>query len=151
MANEQQMQAEALKEHNHRWPSPNHNFVPEYQQSGIPFAKREVLTAITLTKQIVFPSVTRWITITSPSEVYINFHEDDTQFSDEKSFFVPANTATRFELKCKKLNIRADSANVVAANPPVAAVDQYVYILAGLTNVPTRNFPDQTAANGFSV
>jgi hypothetical protein len=124
-------------ENNHRWPSPHHNFVPEYQQSGIPFAKK--LTTPNKV-QVEFPSVTRWISISSESASYINFHqdvgEDNNNWDDNWSFYIPANTVTRFELKCKVINVKS-------------AGD--VYILAGLTNVLTYNFPDQTAANGFAV
>lgn len=133
---------------NTRWPSPHHNFVPEYQQSGIPFAKEVTLTAANPKAQVLFPSVTRWITITSVSGCYINFNDDLDLFDDNtKAFYVPANTATRFELKCKALNIKEGAGNL--DNDPI--VNQYVYILAGLTNVPPKNFPNQTADNGFAV
>jgi hypothetical protein len=135
MANEQQMQSDALKEHNHRWPSPNHNFVPEYQQSGIPFAKK-----VNSDSKVEFPSVTRWISISCANDCYINFNQSKPAdiAANEYSFYIPAKTVTRFELKCKVINVKSVG-------------DVSVYILAGLTNVPTRNFPDQTAANGFSV
>jgi hypothetical protein len=122
-------------EHNHRWPSPNHNFVPEYQQSGIPFAK-----SVAADSKLEFPSVTRWISISCESDCYINFN--DTKPNDitteQFSFYIPAKTVTRFELKCKSINV--DS--VGGGN---------IFVLAGLTNIPPKNFPDQTAANGFSV
>jgi len=139
MANEQQMQADALKEHNHRWPSPNHNFVPEYQQSGIPFAKK-----VNSNSEVEFPSVTRWISISCATDCYINFKQEKpgNVIGNDFSFYIPAKTVTRFELKCKKINVESVA---------IGGVDNSVYILAGLTNVPTRNFPDQTAANGFSV
>ncbi len=118
---------------NSRWPSPHHNFVPEYQQSGIPFAKKLIEPN---EEQVEFPSVTRWISISSESASYINFHQNAADWDDNWSFYIPANTVTRFELKCKVINVKS-------------AGD--VYILAGLTNVLTYNFPDQTAANGFAV
>lgn len=136
-------------EKNSRWPSPHHNFVPEYQQSGVPFAKNITLTAGSPKQQVVFPSVTRWITITSVSACYINFNDDITLFTNNNNaFYVPANTTTRFELKCKTINIKEGAGNL-AVGPP--AVNQNVYILAGLTNIAPHNFPDQTYLNGFSV
>lgn len=125
---------------NSRWPSPHHNFVPEYQQSGIPFAKAVTLASDGDKSQIEFNSVTRWIAISSGSACYINFNDDITLFTDNtKAFYIPANTVTRFELKCKCINVKA-SANT-----------QTIHVLAGLTNIHTYNFPDQTAANGFAV
>jgi hypothetical protein len=118
---------------NSRWPSPHHNFVPEYQQSGIPFAKKLIEPN---EEQVEFPSVTRWISISSASASSINFHQNAADWDDNWSFYIPANTVTRFELKCKVINVKSTGD---------------VYILAGLTNVHPSNFPDQTADNGFSV
>lgn len=123
--------------HNTRWPSPNHNFVPEYQQSGVPHAEKKVIGAGT-TVEFTFTHLTRWISISSDAACYINFHETLGSFNDAKAFYIPANTTTRFELKCKKINIKGAEA-------------QAVYVLAGLTGIPSQNFPDQTSANGFFV
>ena len=122
-----------------RWPEPHHNFVPEYQQSGIPFAESVELDENDAS-QIAFNSVTRWIAISSGSACYINFNDNVALFTDNtKAFYIPANTVTRFELKCKCVNVKASADN------------QIIYVLAALTNIPTKNFPDQTAANGFAV
>ena len=138
-------------EKNNRWPSPHHNFVPEYQQSGVPFAKKVTLTEAFPKQQVIFPSVTRWITITSVSACYINFNDDITLFeNNNNAFYVPANTTTRFELKCKTINIKEAAGNLDDDAQP-AAITQSVYILAGLTNIAPHNFPDQTYLNGFSV
>lgn len=125
---------------NSRWPSPHHNFVPEYQQSGIPFAKSVTLAADGDITQISFPSITRWIVLSSTNDCYINFNDDETLWDDNsQAFYVPTGMHTRFELKCKTLNVKATH-NA-----------QNIYILAGLTNIAPHNFPDQTYLNGFAV
>lgn len=126
-------------ENNTRWPAPNHNFVPEYQQSGIPHAE-----AIELDEngkhQFTFTHVTRWISISSGTACYINFNDNKTLWADNtKAFLIPANTVTRFEVKCKSINVKATVDN------------QVIHVFAGLTGIPARNFPDQTEANGFAV
>jgi hypothetical protein len=120
---------------NTRWPSPHHNFVPEYQQSGIPFAKK-----VASDTQITFPSVTRWISISCDVDCYINFNQTKPAniSTDTYSFYIPAKTITRFELKCKVVNVKSSNGNDV-------------FVLAGLTNIPPKNFPDQTSDNGFTV
>jgi len=125
-------------ENNTRWPAPNHNFVPEYQQSGIPHAEAIELDANGV-HQFTFTHVTRWISISSSAACYVNFNDDPDSFNDTKSFYIPANTATRFEVKCKSVNVKATAEN------------QFIHVLAGLTGIPARNFPDQTSDNGFFV
>jgi hypothetical protein len=123
--------------HNTRWPSPHHNFVPEYQQSGIPHAEKKTIGAGTIV-QFEFTHLTRWISISSAAACYVNFNDNPASFNDAKSFYIPANTATRFELKCKNINVKGIDT-------------QAVFVLAGLTSIPSQNFPDQTSANGFFV
>ena len=125
--------------HNSRWPSPNHNFVPEYQQSGVPYA-----ASIGLNDggkhQFTFTHVTRWVSISSSTACYINFTDSAADWvNNTKAFLIPANTTTRFELKCKNINVKA------------TADAQVIHVLAGLTGVPSQNFPDQTSENGFFV
>lgn len=125
--------------HNTRWPSPNHNFVPEYQQSGVPYAA-SIQLANNAKHQFTFTHVTRWVSISSATACYINFTDNTANWTDNtKAFLIPANTATRFELKCKNINVKA------------TAADQVIHVLAGLTGVPSQNFPDQTSTNGFFV
>jgi len=126
-------------ENNHRWPTPNHNFVPEYQQSGIPHAEA-IQLATNGKHKFTFTHVTRWISISSGTACYINFNDDNALWTDNtKAFLIPANTVTRFEVKCKSINVKATAAN------------QFIHVLAGLTGIPASNFPDQTAVNGFAV
>ena len=148
----------ADNDHNTRVPRPAHNYVPEYQQSGIPFAKEVTLTGNA--DDVDFDFVTRWIIVKSAegnSEVRLGFNsenakgvnatawysllgdinqtaEDGSQAAD---FTRLAVETPRLEVKCKKISLKG------------VAGDK-VYIIAGLTNIRSLDFPDQTAANGFT-
>jgi hypothetical protein len=134
-------------EKNSRWPSPHHNFVPEYQQSGIPFAITYTAVGDTW-QQLDFPAVTRWIHIYTTQDIRINFNDDITKVgsaiahTDNTNFVavIPAGQSIRFELKCKNINFRRSGNQ-----------DAQISIIAGLTNVHPSNLPDQTYANGFPV
>lgn len=149
----------ADNDHNTRVPRPAHNYVPEYQQSGIPFVKEVTIPDGGLV-DVNFDFVTRWIIVKSAegnSEVKLGFNsenakgvnanawysllgdinqtsEDGTQAAD---FTRLAVETPRLEVKCKKISLKG-----VAGNK--------VYIIAGLTNIRSLDFPDQTAANGFT-
>jgi len=126
-------------EDNHRWPKPNHNFVPEYQMSGIPYAETITPLANGDTHTFTFDQVTRWIVISSTQNVQIGFN-DDEDIHTVYYFQMPAGISQRFELKCKNVVIK----NNGGANATVS-------VLAGLTNVVANTFPDQTNDNGFKV
>lgn len=125
----------------HRWPSPNHNYVPEFQLSGIPYAITANIANNT-TESFTFNSVTRWISISSDVDVQLGFNDDET-IHGNYYFICKAGMTQRFELKCKKIVIKKpDTDPETSAN---------VSILAGLTNVASTSFPDQTNENGFIV
>lgn len=125
----------------HRWPSPNHNYVPEFQLSGIPYAKSATI-ADGETISFEFDHLTRWIAISSSQDVQLGFHNDDTIHGDYY-FICKSGMTQRFELKCKKIVIK----NASGVADPAANVS----ILAGLTNINSNTFPDQLNANGFIV
>jgi len=122
----------------HRWPSPNHNYVPEFQLSGIPYAETKTVNS-SATVTFTFNSVTRWIAISSDKDVQLGFH-DDGSIHDLYYFTCKAGMTQRFELKCKKIVIK----NATLENASVS-------VLAGLTNVAATSFPDQKNTNGFIV
>jgi hypothetical protein len=128
-------------EDNHRWPKPNHNFVPEYQMSGIPYAETFTPLADGSRHEFTFDQVTRWVVISSTKTVQIGFN-DDGNIHTVYYFQMPAGISQRFELKCKSLVIKNIDGNGNAAT---------VSVLAGLTNVVANTFPDQTNDNGFKV
>jgi hypothetical protein len=152
-------------ENNHRWPAPNHNYVPEFQMSGIPFV--ETFTFPTnggsnngelTSKKVSFDQVTRWIQFlnhnnANNSHIYVFFNETElNSFIAGKngSNIVPngykgskhiridnATYSPRLELKCKELWILGEEGTICS-------------IMAGLTNVPASGFPNQTYSNGFT-
>jgi hypothetical protein len=163
-----------MSEASRRIPRPHHNFVPEYQMSGIPFCETRNLTtqnndevhiggvdnndpdAFSGALRFTFPSVTRWIIIHNHSHANINnddshirvyFSKKELLKSKEidedtsKHYFSVDHDGTtqRLEIKCKELYIRPETKNKT-----------YTFsVVAGLTNVDSSDFPDQTYENGF--
>lgn len=149
---------------NSRWPLPSHNFVPEYQQSGLPFVLTKTLLApgddladSIEDYKIEFPTLTRWIKIHSHDDaaggvnpktgfrVYFNKDAALTAYNvagaqDQHYYLHDLEEVTsRLELKCKYIYcIPTDKNN--------AAI---VSIIAGLTSIKTKELPDQTYENGF--
>lgn len=145
-----------------RYPSPSHNFVPEYQQSGIPFVKTVALpdmdNAGSAVVKIEFDSVTRWLMFHMdghadklPVRIYFseesanNFSSSNNNEFDEASgpfFEIHTGEMTpRLELKCKAVWLAVTGNN----NDPIN-----VSVIAGLTNINALDFPDQTSDNGFT-
>lgn len=148
------------KDHNTRVPRPAHNFVPEYQQSGIPFIYTQEVDAVdadrTLTEaniddyKISFDQVTRWLIV----------HCHDTAKSTCRLYFSKAaalksydanpdmhfhridgeETSPRLEIKSKHIYLIPDDRRKAME----------VSVIAGLTGVLSSDFPDQTKANGFT-
>ena len=135
------------KEHARRIPRPSHNFVPEYQMSGVPHVETRDLDTLAFgggsrdiqsTHKFTFGSVTRWIKITcdKAGRLYFNKTAADTE-ADTHFYTLGANSTVRLELKCKEFYVMP-SGN-----------ETRVSVIAGLTNVLAEDFPDQTKANGF--
>jgi len=125
-------------EHGRRIPRPSHNFVPEYQMSGIPHVEEVTLTAAASDK-VTFDHVTRWIVVSNPvgnDAIKLGFNA--TGVANDNFFQIAAGSTTpRLEIKCKELYIAGSNTNKV-------------HIIAGLTNVFASDFPDQKATNGFT-
>ena len=126
------------KEHARRIPRPSHNFVPEYQMSGIPHVEEVTLTNAASDK-FTFDHVTRWIVISNPTgNNVIKLGFNKTGVEANNFFQIEAGSTTpRLEIKCKEIHI-------------VGTNTQKVHIIAGLTNVMAEDFPDQKATNGFT-
>jgi len=121
-----------------RYPSPSHNFVPEYQQSGIPHVETKSVTN-GATMDFAFSTVTRWIVIDSNVACKLYFSDTAAAAGDDDHYFLlPASSLVRLELKCKELYV-VPEANVAT-----------VSVIAGLTSINSKDFPDQTYANGFT-
>ena len=117
----------ADNDHNTRWPSPSVTSVPEYQLSGLPFCHTK--ENVNGNESFTFPRVTRWISVSSTVAVKIFFAEDPDNAGlphDNKFFLVPANTASRLELRCAKLYVRTEAQGNVS-------------VIAGLTHISSNN------------
>ena len=152
-----------MSEAERRIPRPHHNFVPEYQQSGIPHVETRTLPASDDTAELTaaiasykfeFDSVTRWIEIhnhgTNENQQHLRMYFNETAAKtayelnvanqDKHYFLIDGESSTsRLEVKSK----------VVYLVPDVAAKSFKVSVVAGLTSVKSEDFPDQTRANGF--
>ncbi|WP_438964810.1 hypothetical protein, partial [Winogradskyella sp.] len=107
-----------------------------------------------------FDFVTRWIIVKNPAgnnEVKLGFNSEAGKGVNSSAWYSllgdlrqtsedgsNANDFTRLsvetprlEVKCKKICLKGTAA-------------QKVYVIAGLTNIRSLDFPDQTAANGFT-
>ena len=158
----------SVTEASRRIPRPSHNFVPEYQMSGIPHVETRTLAARADNDGVIaaidshkftFGSVTRWIVINNHSNnagkhlrVYFNETAAKTAYdsgnndiddpdSDLHYFVINGDEQTqRLEIKCKELYLIPDTIN-----------DTFqVTVIAGLTNVMAEDFPDQQYTNGFT-
>lgn len=143
-------------EHGRRIPRPSHNFVPEYQQSGIPYVKKITLGAGAT--KVTFDSVTRWVIVKNPAGNNLvklgfnatgvaadNFYllQGDLELTDTNAqrvndtFTTKSVETPRLEIKCKELYLLGTNG-------------EDVYVIAGLTSVAAEDFPDQKKENGFT-
>lgn len=127
------------------WANVNHNYVPEYQQSAIPYVTSSITVANGITS-VTFPYVTRWIMVnnqgtdTSRSATQnLAFGFSSTGASGGNKFIVQAGQTTeRLELKCTTLFFSGSSVGVPFS------------IIAGLTSIPAGNLPALSASNGVA-
>lgn len=138
---------------------PSHNYVPEYQQSGIPFVKSSTTVNLNIVNNVItniadfkidFNRVTRWIMIHNHDHVdkghlrvYFSKESAENAFNagdNDNYFLIDSELETnRLEIKCKEIYIVPDD-----------SADNISYsLIAGLTNILSSDFPDQTTANGF--
>lgn len=124
-----------------------HNYVPEYQQSSIPWVTASTLaTAEVSMYHARFPTVTRWIQLHNRDQAggsILRFGFTaagvTTGSADPSHFFElhAGEVSEVLELKCTDLYVMADT-NTTPFN-----------IIAGLTNIQRDAFPVLTGSNGF--
>ena len=127
------------------WGPPAHNFVPEYQQSGIPFVTSSAANEVTDAPiQVSFPYVTRWVKIFNTDGVAgdtlrVGFTQNGVNSVETANYFILSGSESteRLELKCKEIWLRRHGSNNASFS-----------VLAGLTNVPASSFPSLTGSNG---
>ena len=163
----------SVTEASRRIPRPHHNFVPEYQMSGIPHVETRELVDATLigddgneaangdadasisniaSFKFEFKSVTRWVSINNHSNnagKHIRVYFNET--AAKTAYATAANQDMHyFELNgdqaSQRLEIKCKELFII----PQTFDDNFTAsIVAGLTNVTAEDFPDQTKANGF--
>ena len=145
---------------------PAHNYVPEYQQSSIPWVKTEIGKAAPVLGNVLgvadvitnidsfktsFSRVTRWFIIYNHGNnidkhlrVYFSEESAKNAYSanaNDNYFLIDGEIETnRLEVKCKTIYILPDN----------SGNDVNYSLIAGLTNIRSEDFPDQTTSNGFT-
>ena len=131
------------------WGPPAHNFVPEYQQSSIPFVTSSGTNEVTTAPvRVTFPYVTRWIQVfntdaTAADTIRFGFSQsgvNPTATQDANYLILSGGVSTeRLELKCKEVWFRQHGSSPTSFS-----------LIAGLTNVPSGSFPALTGSNGVA-
>ena len=120
-------------DHNTRWPKPSINHVPEYQLSGLPYAKKIVL-ADGANFTLPLPRVARWIIVSCSVDIEIAFSSGGiTGGTSETEHFLLNNGSTgRLELRCTEITFKDVGGG------------SNVYVMAGLTNIKSEDSYTQT-------
>ena len=145
-----------------QYPKPHHGHVSEYQVSGFPFvtssAWNEVRDGEVI--RVSFPYVTQWFEVTSwgYGGIKVGFTENGLLGTiTNNSFSVQSGSLSteaqkdainqprvKYNLRCKELFITGISTNDDSQYRRAAFT-----VVAGLTNVPSSQFPTLTGSNGF--
>ena len=143
------------------YPKPSANNTAEYQVSGIPFVTSSVYNEVDTSTavQVRFPYVTQWIQIVSIGfgNLRVGFTENGVKSNPDANYFMVASgsiatrasatavggaVSERIPVRCKEIWILGSTGN----DPTNKAG---FTVLAGLTNVKSREFPTITGSNGF--
>jgi hypothetical protein len=127
------------------WGPPAHNFVPEYQQSGIPFVTSSTANEVNTTPVLVpFPFVTRWVQIfntdgTAGDTLRVGFTQNGVSSNPNANYMILSGgqSTGRLELKCTGLWFLKHGANPTSFS-----------VVAGLTSVKPAQFFAVTGSNG---
>ena len=130
-----------------QWTPSNHNHADEYIGSALPYVTSSVAPNIAsaLPHRIEFPYVTRWVVILNNGNgaLRVGFTENGVRGNGADSgrdhyFKMAQATGTeRLELKLKEIFVAGDGATPT------------YQVVAGYTNIPTKNFPNLTGSAGF--
>ena len=121
-------------------PAPHHNYADSYLGSAKPYVKHFTVPAwnppgAAISIKLELPSVSKFVIFqntenTNTKFVKIAFHENG--FDQDEYIQIPGGMCTPpIEIKCKNIWLRS-SANHTAV----------MCVMAGCTNVPRHNFPD---------
>jgi hypothetical protein len=129
------------------WGPPAHNFVPEYQQSGIPYVTSSAANEVSTSAiRISFPFVTRWVQVfntdgSGADTLRVGFTQNGVDAVETANYLILSGgqSTERMELKCKEMWFRRHGSS-----------DTSFSVIAGLTNVPANTFPVLTGSGGVS-
>lgn len=117
-------------------------YVPAYQVSGVPFVTSSLVTLGSI-REINFNSVTKFITVkntgASSNVIAIGFTQNGLLPANSNFFTLSGSEAFTGELRTSKIFISGSA----GATTPFSLV-------AGLTNIPIKNFLTVTGSNGYS-
>jgi hypothetical protein len=122
-----------------QWVASNHNNADEYVGSAWPCVKHLTIPGGGAVTKVEFPSVTQFITFhndehdgASNKAFLVSFREDG--FAPNSDYFTvhPGEIIDKLSVKCKELWLKTNDSQSVTLD-----------IIAGVTNVPRKNFPNQ--------
>lgn len=122
-----------------QWVASNHNNVDEYVGSAWPCVKRLTIAGDGAITKVEFPTVTQFITFlnreqapASERTLLVAFRADG--FEPNKDYFTvrPGEKIEKLPIKCKELWLKTSDGTTITLE-----------IVAGVTNIPRKNFPNQ--------
>jgi len=160
-------------EKNNRWPSPHHNFVPEFQMSGIPYVETRTistpprvvpdnftsLNTVPTECVITFDQVTRWINIVNHAAAnngnHLRIYFNETAFKNAKlNSQVNGNGNNLEDPHYYMIDGQSETNRLEVKCKKIwiwpAGANTTFSVFAGLTNISANTFPDQLKANGFT-
>ena len=134
------------------YPKANHNHASEYQVSGIPYVTSSAANEVTTSTAVVhrFPYVTQWIkviNIDADHQLYVGFSENGVKAAETGNRFALSKQTSNFN----NPNATTDIIHVRCKELWFLGADNSAgfTIIAGLTNVKSREFPTLTGSAGF--
>ncbi len=116
-------------------------FVPAYQMSATPYVTSSSVT-LGQVKEITFPTVTRFFTLkntsASTSVIAIGFTVNGFKAANSNYFVLSGSESFSGEIRTDRVFLSG------------SAGSSNFFLVAGLTNIPVKNFQVITASNGFS-
>lgn len=117
-------------------------YVPAYQISGVPFVTSSNVTLGT-TRQISFNTVTKFVTVkntgASTNVIAVGFTQNGMLPANSNFFTLSGSEAFSGELRTSALFISGSAGATIPFT-----------LVAGLTNIPVKNFLTVTGSNGYS-
>ena len=120
-----------------RWPQPNHNYVPEYQVSSIPYVTSSHTLNAAEVSHVSLPYVSRWLVIHNHGNgvLRLGFSLNGVNGTVNNNFYEirSGEVTPRLEIKSKDLFLHAEASTSFS-------------LIAGLTGVNAKYFPVLTGS-----